>query len=144
VRKSGFMGVKQEIFTVLVTNQRFIFAFQNKEMIKANLTRAREAAKQEGKGFFGQWGAQLKANNGQVYQDLSPQAALAERPENFFYLHQQVNKVKLSVHSDDESMRTTYRLEFETATGKLKLEFDAMDSKSTKAALRELLGDRVR
>lgn len=63
-RVSGFMGVKQKPYSLILTNQRLIFAEVSKEKSSALLTEAREEAKAGGKGFLGQAGAQRKALSG--------------------------------------------------------------------------------
>lgn len=81
----GFMGMKQKTFSLIITDRRLIFAELTKEKITAMVNEARDAAKAEGKGFFGQWGAQLGTsfNYHQAYWQMAPEAALAETPGNF-------------------------------------------------------------
>ena len=81
----GFMGMKQKTFSLIITDRRLVFAELTKEKITAMVNEARDAAKAEGKGFFGQWGAQIGTsfNYHQVYWEIAPEAALAETPGNF-------------------------------------------------------------
>ena len=81
----GFMGMKAKTYSIIITDWRLIFAELTKERITAMVNQARDAAKAEGKGFFGQWGAQIGTsfNYHQVYWEMAPEAALAETPGNF-------------------------------------------------------------
>lgn len=81
----GFMGMKQKTFSLMITDRRLVFAELTKEKITAMVNEARDAAKADGKGFFGQWGAQIGTsfNYHQVYWQMAPEAALAETPGNF-------------------------------------------------------------
>lgn len=81
----GFMGMKQKTFSLMITDRRLVFAELTKEKITAMVNEARDTAKADGKGFFGQWGAQIGTsfNYHQVYWQMAPEAALAETPGNF-------------------------------------------------------------
>ena len=87
VRTSGFLGMKRQTFSVILTNYRVIFAEMTKERINALIEQARQSAKAQGEGFFGQWGAQLGTsfNYHQIYWQMPPDAALAESPNNFAF-----------------------------------------------------------
>jgi len=82
---AGFMGMKQKTYSIVITDRRLIFAELTKERITALVDGARESAKAQGKGFFGQWGAQLGTsfNYQEAYRDMAPEAILAETPGNF-------------------------------------------------------------
>jgi hypothetical protein len=83
--KGGFLGMGGKSYTLVLTNTRIIFAQVTSEMMKRIVADARDGAKAEGKGFFGQWGAQLSAYSrfAQGYFGMAPDAVAAESPENF-------------------------------------------------------------
>lgn len=104
-RASGFMGVKQKAYTLMITDRRLLFAELTKERMNAVLAQAKEEAKAQGKGFFGQWGAQLggSMNQHQAYWQMSPEEALAEAPGNFEVDRGAIKEVKFKTGiSDDE------------------------------------------
>jgi hypothetical protein len=136
------LGFSQQSITLVLTNYRVIFAMQTNEMLQEQVRQARAEAKGDGKGFFGQWGAQLSAGS-TYYQHKSPEAILAEQPGNFFIPHNQLRKVKFHViHGGDES-RDDYRLDFESITGKVSVMFTMIDQKKAKQALTQVLGEKV-
>jgi hypothetical protein len=141
-QKKGMLGFSQQSITLVLTNYRVIFAMQTNQMLQEQVRQARAEAKGDGKGFFGQWGAQLSAGS-TYYQHKSPEAILAEQPGNFFIPHNQLRKVKFHViHGGDES-RDDYRLDFESITGKVSVMFTMIDQKKAKQALTQVLGEKV-
>ena len=144
VRKSGFLGMKQEAFVIVFTARHVLFAAQTSEMMKTNIQRARDEAKEEGKGFFGQWGAQFGANSGREYLSLPPQTILAQQPGNFCFAINQLREMKLKEQRDDENGLSTYTLDFETAGGKYTFHFNNLDIRGWKQQLQQLYGNIVR
>ncbi len=141
-QKKGMLGFSQQAITLVLTNYRVIFAMQTNQMLQEQVRQARAGAKQEGKGFFGQWGAQLSAGS-TYYQHKSPGSILAEQPGNFFIPHNQLRSVKFRViHGGDESS-DDYRLDFEAVTGKVSVMFTMIDQKKAKQALTQVLGEKV-
>jgi hypothetical protein len=141
-KKSAF-SLSQQGFVLVLTNYRVIFAMQTSQMMGEHVSFARDAAKQEGKGFFGQWGAQLSAST-KYYQQKQPQATLAEQPGNFFILNNQVRQVKFHVIPGGEEGQDEYRLDFESVTGKISVMFGMIDQKKAREALTQVLGERVK
>jgi hypothetical protein len=82
-RKKGFLGVSADLFHMVITNERLIFALQTSEMIKLDVQNARAQAKLEGKNVFGQIGAQMATRSGDKYLSSSPDQILMENPNNF-------------------------------------------------------------
>lgn len=143
-RRSGFMGLKAEAFALVLTDQRILFAAQTNAMMKENVQRARDEARQQGKGFFGQWGAQLGANSGKQYLQMTPAAILSENPANTFYHAGQIRSIRVREAQGDEDSVSTYWLEIETAVGKEKFHFNHLDTRAVKRQLQQLYGDIVR
>jgi hypothetical protein len=140
IQRKGMLGLSQQAFTLVLTNYRVIFAMQTNQMMQEQVRYAREAAKQAGKGFFGQWGAQLSASS-KYYLQKPPEAILAEQPGNFFIPHNQLRAVKFHVvHGGDESP-DEYRMEFDAVSGKVGVVFTMIDQNKAKQALTQVLGD---
>jgi len=119
---AGFMGLKQKLYTLVITDRRLIFAELTKEKVTATVNAARESAKAEGKGFFGQWGAQLKssASYSEAYWQMSPDAALAETPGNWAVERSQYQGAKFRMGTTDENTNTPDMLTIKASTGKWK------------------------
>ncbi len=116
MRVGGFMGMKPTRYSLVFTDRRIIFAEHTKERVAATMNQARGDAKAKGKGFLGQWGAQLDAtsNYHEVYLHMPPDAALAESPGNFAIDRGTIKKVKYKTGTgtdgtgpDQVTIRTT-------------------------------------
>ena len=119
------MGVKQVTYSLIITDTRLVFARLTKEKMTAMVNAARDAAKAEGKGFFGQWGAQLGTsfNYHQMYWEMTPEAALAETPGNFAIARGEVQSVKFRHgQMDDNGQSTPDTVTIKTTSGKRKLQ----------------------
>ncbi len=122
--KSGFMGVKSRQHTLILTDRRVIFAQITMAMMKQLVADARDDAKSEGKGFFGQWGAQMSAYSAwaERYLEMSPGQALAETAGNFAVERSTITKTSLKsgdTYGDDAN--TTERLVIKTTGKKYEL-----------------------
>ncbi len=118
--KSGFMGVKSKQHTLILTDRRVIFAQITTAMMKQLVADARDGAKSEGKGFFGQWGAQLGAYSvwSERYLEMPPDQALAESEGNFAIERSTITKTSVKTsHGFDENTTSTDRVIIKT-TGK--------------------------
>jgi hypothetical protein len=142
-RSTGLMGMKKEIYVIVVTGHRLIFARQTNQMMQANIRRAREAAKQQGKGSFGQWGAQLGANMGNHYLGWPPQNILGEHPDNWFIFNNQVRSARLKSKGDEDEP-VSHHLELKTTSGKFQFTFQYLKMRESKNLLRQALGNVVR
>lgn len=80
-----------------------------------------EAAKQQSKGFFGQWGAMLTANAGLKYLNMPLGAIMGEHPNNFFIATTRSSRLRLiltttknpvGANTISSSMRSPGRLNF--------------------------------
>ncbi len=124
--KKGFMGISRTSYVLVFTERRIIFAEVTKDMLKQSVADARDAAKSDGKGFFGQWGAQLGAYSklAEAYLVLPPDEALAQNPENFAIDKASVEKAKLKsgMVGDADTGSTPDRLVLKTSGGKYDIE----------------------
>jgi hypothetical protein len=92
LRKPKSLG-RYDTYSGVLTNQRVIFAQMTSEMLTRAAQEARDQAKAEGKGFWGQWSDQLKGTFGYTkkYLTMPPQAILAETPGNFALNNNTIN-----------------------------------------------------
>ena len=76
---------KADKWILVVTDQRLLGARLSDEVVRGIVDQARAQAGALGAGFFGKWGAQLKAAFaiGQRYCAMAPEAILAETPGNW-------------------------------------------------------------
>ena len=128
-RVSGFMGVKRKPCALILTEHRIILAGLSAGKIRELVGQARDAAKLEGKGLLGQWGAQMRASSTyqQHYWEMTPDAILAEEPDNFAIPRAFVKKLKFKRGLlDDTGIRNPDRLTIHTTQEKLK--FDLGDT----------------
>jgi hypothetical protein len=144
VRHSGFLGVKQDSFVLAFTPQRILFAQQTYQMMQDNVLQARDSARQAGKGFFGQWAAQLGSNQGQVYASMTPQQILAERPENYAIPADEIRSIRLHEENNDEAGASTYVMVIDALGNRERLHFSHLDLRGTRRMLQSLYGQRVR
>jgi hypothetical protein len=98
LRKPKSLG-RYDTYTGVLTNQRIIFAQMTSEMLKNAIQPARDQAKAEGKGFWGQWEEQLKVsfNYTHKYLRMDPNMALAETPGNFAVNNDGIREIKLKL-----------------------------------------------
>jgi hypothetical protein len=95
-RVAGFLGAKQRLYTVVVTDRRVIFAELTRDRQK-ELSKAADARAQfEGKGLLGRAAAQMHARDGvtESYSAMTPEEVLAESPTNFAIDRSEIKKVK--------------------------------------------------
>ena len=143
-RHSGFLGLKVEVFMIICTELRIIFAHQTAEMMRENVKQARLQAEAQGKGFFGKWGAQLGANSGRKYWEKEPEQILAEQPDNFAIQREDLRSIRLREEYNGEDASTTHRIEFETTTGKHKFRLGDINAREYKKQLQAVYGGIVR
>lgn len=141
---TGFLGMRKQNFTIVVTAQRLIFARQTDAMMRENVQRARQQAKQGGAGFFGRLGAQLGANSGEHYLAMPAQQILAEHPENWFLFNNQVNTARLKQNAFDDDEAVTYALELKAGSGKYHFDFQSLNMRHARQILKQALGKALR
>jgi hypothetical protein len=118
VRKKSMFSF--EMFHLIVTSKRIIFAAFTNDMVK-------QAAKEAGQtGFFS--GIVASATIGYTYYKkyltMDPEAALKENPQNFIIQRNNIRKVKLEIgarHRDAKTRHETWdesKLEIETTSEK--------------------------
>jgi hypothetical protein len=104
--KGGFLGMGGKSYILVLTERRVLFVQVTSQMMKQMVTDARDSAKSDGKGFFGQWGAQLSAYSefATRYLTMPPEQSLAETPGNWVLERSAIVSVKLKTgHTDTDS-----------------------------------------
>ena len=119
--KAGLL--KTETWVLVVTDQRLLGARISDDLMKHVLEQARAQARASGSGFFGQWGAQLKAGLAlsQRYGAMPPAAILAETPGNWALYPGQVSSIKVEHKSRGDGGDTDIdylKITIETPGGK--------------------------
>lgn len=137
-RKTGLFS--SILYHLVITDKRLIFAHQTTEMQKNDVNQAREVARQQGKGFFGQVGAQMSTRYGDKYMGMTPPLILSENPDNFAINHDQV--VKISVFHGDFEDNTPDSMEIKTVTEKHK--FTISNAYNVEKQLKQVLGSKVK
>lgn len=139
-RSKGFMGVVQESYTLVVTDQRLIFAAYTNRVATTAVKAARAEAKSQGKGFFGQWGSQMSAMGMGYYLQMTPEEILAEENGSFYIPHNQVQGIKF--HSEYNSDGGIYGdvVEFRSPGGKYSFRLKMTDERSVRKVLEPVYG----
>jgi len=137
---------RKDSFTIVCTSTRTIFAKFTIQMMKDAVNEARAKAKEKGKGFFGQWGAQLTSttNYHKRYMEMNPDDILAQTEGNFALSYNDIVKlrVKKKVSHDQDSFEVKTEMLYETAQGKYKFMIDSY-SKDTVEALKRVYGAKI-
>lgn len=151
-RRKGFMGAGVETFTMIVTPQRLAMGLLSDQTMKEAVAAARDQAKAEGKGFFGQMGAQmgwLKVLY-RRYMETPVDVSLAQAPGSYVILNQEVRSIRVQdpalvqfgPTARDDNNRS--EMTIETAAGKQKWEMVDMKAKEARQILQQTLGGVVR
>jgi hypothetical protein len=107
-RLSGFMGIRQKRYTIVVTDRRIVFAELTKERVSDLTHQASDDAKTAGEGLLGRAGAQMHSIDGvaATYWEMSSDAALSETPGNFAIERSAIRKVKFKSKTGREGPDT--------------------------------------
>jgi hypothetical protein len=113
---------RNDTYNLIVTDRRSIFAKLTNELINETVKTRRAKASAEGKGFWGQYKAQLTGFNNYTdrYVNMNPEMILAETPGNFFIDNATILKIKTRDNTDEEDSRVEYEIEFQTTAQKYK------------------------
>lgn len=100
----GVLGTGSRLHTLVITPRRVIFARTTVKMLKAITDEARDAAKAEGKGRLGQWGAQMGAQGilAARYFETPLDEILAEHEANFAIERDSIVKARLKAGTMDQ------------------------------------------
>jgi hypothetical protein len=125
--KTGLFSSKA--YSVVFTSRRIILAELTNAIVTAAVNEARAEAKAEGKGFFGQWGAQIKAGFtvAERYLAMDPDAIAAETPGNESIALAEVRKLEIDREEKEKNEIEQHylRIRIQTPTRKLQLDTDS-------------------
>jgi hypothetical protein len=145
LRKPKSLG-RYDSFTGVVTTHRMIFAQMTGEMLKDAAKAAREQAKAEGKGFWGQWSDQLKASfaYSQKYLTMAPSAILSETQGNFAVNNDTIHEIKMKLKHTRQGNMNLHEFEMEIASGSGKFEFRMDEKDEYVKLLKQAYGEKVK
>jgi hypothetical protein len=134
--------MRQDAYNMVVTPSRLVFAYVSPELMKRATIQAREEAKQQGKGFLGQWGAQLAWLDllHRHYHALSMDDILTRYPGSFVIANHQVQKVRYRQVRDQQGGQFADELILRTTDGKLRFKLLRGNLRRVKQLLRQTLG----
>ncbi|PVX26402.1 MAG: hypothetical protein CW691_01590, partial [Candidatus Bathyarchaeum sp.] len=145
LRKPKSLG-RYDTYSGVLTPQRLIFAQMTSDMLKEAINQSRAQAKAEGKGFFGQWGEQLKASASFAgrYYNIEPSVILSETPGNFALSNNTINeiKLKLKTYGNPDNNQQEFEVEFKGSSGNYKYRMD--ENNDYLNMLKQVYGDRVK
>jgi len=124
-----------DAYILLATNQNLIIVQLTKDMVNKSIKQAQEQAKAEGKGFFGQWAAQLGTgfDYASQYHGWTKDQLLAEIPSALVIPHSSVTQVELRSEQRNsygkDYPESIYRLKIHVAGGVHEFESHSLDTK---------------
>ena len=118
-----YSGFSQDIYHLIVTNQRIIFAHQTGKMIRQKIRRLKEDAKKRKEKIPAEVYDDWFASYGDEYLEMPPQAILDEQSKNFYFPNDQVLAIETGSQEDEDTGETTYRIQFETSRKEIQCLF---------------------
>ena len=146
-RAKGFM--KTEIFNLVITSERLVFALMTQKMINDAIQQARAEIKQQGGGLMEQMGAQMAYLDfiASKYEEMPIEKILTEQSDNFYLAHNQIDSIEIiSDEADDDAVLTQVKraLTIEARTGKYQFSWKGGPStREARQMLYQVLGDKV-
>lgn len=142
-KKKGLFGF--QTFSIVVTNQRLVFAEMSNKMMNEAVKEMNRRAKAAGKGLLGVIGAQMGWMNVLVekYSSIGPDAALAESKENFFIPNNTIQKVTIW-EEDNEDGPSWTMCKIEAVSGKYEYRLTGGNGNEARKILRNAIGAAVR
>ena len=137
-------GLSAQSFNLVLTPYRLVFARLTSQMLRDAAAQAKQGAKAQGKGFFGQWGAVAGANGWicERYRHTPVEAILREHGDSFALPIQQVRRVEVIEGEVDEDQNTPDQM---VIHGPRKMRFNLKGSRAAEArrTLGQVLGELV-
>ncbi|MCX7681641.1 MAG: hypothetical protein N2508_06730 [Anaerolineae bacterium] len=144
------MGLSVEFFNTVVTPQRLVLVPITKQDMQQAIQTAQAQARAAGKGFFGQWRAQL-AWIQVIYEEYraTPVAKLAQKPGSIVFGNQEIRSIRLkdppAVRPEDYGNTSHYAtMNIETTRGRFGFELLTMGAREAREILQQTLGGNVR
>ena len=146
-RRKGFLGMSAETFNLIVTSNRLVFAAVSSQTMRAAVEAARQEAREQGQGRFGQFAAQLSWVNAlsRQYQTMPIDTILSTYPGSFYLANAEIKKIKLTTAtSDDDDPSPKADLAIDALSGKHKFEIPSQAIKDARQILQQTLNDKVK
>lgn len=130
---------------LIVTERRTILVPLRREVFAQAAQEARSRAEQEGKGFFGKWGAQISAMLGytQRYLAMEPEVILREHPDARVFDNASVTSARLKQVADEDGNTSPSSLILRAPQGRLDVQLQA-EPEGLADSLRAAYGDRFK
>ena len=138
-----------DTYALIITDQRTIFAQLTSKMLKEAAAEAQKKGKEEGKGFFSRWAAQLKSTMAysERYWNILPDEALNENPGNFAIPNQEIKSLKIKHKHEsswgNEAEQSITEIKIESARKKDTYNIDGYN-KDIQNMLKNVFGDRAK
>lgn len=144
-RRKGFLGLKFETFSLVITSKRLLFPLVTNQMTKELIAQARQEAKSQGKGFLGQAAAQMGWVDrlSRRYGAMSAEDILNQPAGGFAIPSADVTAVRLDEEYDEDT-GTEVKLGIKTTQGRYDFLVKGMSAKQARTILQAALGSKVR
>lgn len=141
--RKGMLKVLE--YNLVVTPRRLIFARVTQKMIGDAAMEAKQAVRDQGKGFMHQWAASAGARQYicDRYRQMEVESILAQDPESFALPLEQVREIRTGSDSDADD-NTTEWLEIRSVGSKMRFGLQGGAAESARRALKAVLGELVR
>ncbi len=133
-----------DTYAAVVTTERMILAQMTAQMLNDAAMQARDKAKAEGKGFFGQWADQLRNTFGFTsrYLTIPPEAILAETPGNFALPNASIDRIDINLRGGNQSrQQREFEAHIQSSNGSYKFHMD--ENSEFTDTLKTVYGSRV-
>lgn len=142
--RTGTFGNKS--YNLIITDRRLIFAQITNDLLKQE--REKAVAGAPSGGFFSKWKASMGShyNFHDRYFKMHPDDALRENPNNYELWPEQIRSVKLrskQVWSND-GKQSPNKMVIKWTGGKIKYNFQRVNTNEVNRALQPLLGPKVK
>lgn len=128
-----------ESYSLIVFKNETIFAKLTSKILNEDVKKAKEKAKAEGKGFFGQWGAQMGAsfNYEKRYQNMSYNDIVNETQGNLVFNNDLISKIKIRRFDVPENARSYYHVDIIISGKKYKFRSNINPTSLFKSAFKD-------
>ena len=122
---------RSDSYLLTASSQRLILSPLTSEMINRSVKQAQENAKAEGKGFFGQWKAQLGTsyNYADQYLDTPSEQVINQNPGSIIHQNNSITQIQLKSRDNynNNTRLSTYTLYIRTNQGTYEYRLDTLN-----------------
>jgi hypothetical protein len=145
-RRKGVLGMRVDTLNLILTPMRMIFVPVTSQEMRDAVRAARDNAKAQGKGLLGQMAAQM-AWTGVVcdrYRSMPVDAVLAQHPDSFYILNNQVSRVRFRGTVRDDNATHDLQMTVESTGGKHRFDVTNVPGGHVQRRLKQALPHVVR